>query len=431
MDSDTIFAVSSGAPPCAIAVIRISGPQSGAALKALGGPLPEPRRAVLRSLTHPDNGHMLDSALVLWFPGPRTATGEDCAELHCHGGRAVIAAVRAALATVKGCRSAQAGEFTRRAFANGVMDLAEAEALSDLLAAETERQRRQALDQAGGLLSRQIEAWQNRVLQASALVEAELDFSDEDDVDPASLERLRQFLSQLAAEIGAALATPPAERLHDGLRVVIAGPPNAGKSTLLNRLVQREAAIVTDIAGTTRDIIEAPVTLNGIAYIFTDTAGLRDAAADAVEAIGIDRAQQALSHADIVLWLGASGDKPDHIALIDVAAKADMGSAENHKPDADIRLSAQTGAGIDTLIALLTDMAQTLLPPHDQPAWNGRHRALLRDFAASLERAQLPEDMLVVGEELRLARLALDQITGRSHVEDMLDTLFGKFCIGK
>ncbi|WOE75448.1 tRNA uridine-5-carboxymethylaminomethyl(34) synthesis GTPase MnmE [Alterisphingorhabdus coralli] len=428
MSPDTIFAVSSGAPPSAISVIRISGPHSGAALTALAGELPEPRRAVLRSLKHPVDSHILDSALVLWFPGPRTATGEDCAELHCHGGRAVIVAVSAALGAIDGCRPAEAGEFTRRAFANGVMDLAEAEALSDLLAAETERQRKQALDQAGGLLSRQIEDWRQRLLQGSALVESELDFSDEDDVDAASAEKLRRFLSDLASEVETALATPPAERLHDGLRVVIAGPPNAGKSTLLNRLVQREAAIVTDIAGTTRDIIEAPVTLNGIAYIFTDTAGLREDSADAVEAIGINRAQQALVRADIVLWLGAAWDKPDHPALIDIAAKADLGA---DKAGADCVVSAKTGEGVEALISQLTKLAQTLLPPLDQPAWNARQRGLLRAFAEALGRAQLGEDMLVVGEELRLARLALDQITGRSHVEDMLDTLFGKFCIGK
>ncbi|MEM1133484.1 MAG: tRNA uridine-5-carboxymethylaminomethyl(34) synthesis GTPase MnmE [Pseudomonadota bacterium] len=428
MSPDTIFAVSSGAPPSAISVIRISGPHSGAALTALAGALPEPRRAALRSLEHPVNGHVLDSALVLWFPGPRTATGEDCAELHCHGGRAVISAVSAALGAIEDCRPAEAGEFTRRAFANGVMDLAEAEALSDLLAAETERQRKQALDQAGGLLSRQIEDWRQRLLQGSALVEAELDFSDEDDVDAASAEKLRRFLSDLADEVETALATPPAERLHDGLRVVIAGPPNAGKSTLLNRLVQREAAIVTDIAGTTRDIIEAPVTLNGIAYIFTDTAGLREDSADAAEAIGIDRAQQAVARADIVLWLGLPEEKPDHPELIDIAAKSDLGA---DKADADLVLSARTGEGVDRLITHLTELAQTLLPPMDQPAWNARQRGLLRAFAEALGRAQLGDDMLVVGEEVRLARLALDQITGRSHVEDMLDTLFGKFCIGK
>lgn len=431
MVQDTIFAVSSGAPPCAIAVIRISGPQSGSALTALAGNLPTPRRAALRSLSHPEHGDLLDSALTLWLPGPGTATGEDCAELHCHGGRAVIAAVSGALATIPGCRAAQPGEFTRRAFANGVLDLAEAEALSDLLGAETERQRKQALDQAGGLLSRQIAEWQQRLLQISALVEAELDFSDEDDVDPASLGKLWSALSQLEIRVENALATPPAERLHDGLRVVIAGPPNAGKSTLLNRLVQREAAIVTDIAGTTRDIIEAPVTLNGIAYIFTDTAGLRNDGADVVEAMGIERAHQALAQADIILWLGQSGACADHPALIDISAKSDLAGPDSAKPDADINISAKTGEGMQDLITRLTALAQTLLPPPDQPAWNARQRALLQSFAEALSRAGLEQDMLVVGEELRLARLALDQITGRSHVEDMLDTLFGKFCIGK
>lgn len=431
MAEDTIFAVSSGAPPAAIAVFRVSGPASGAALEALAGSLPVPRRAVLRSLQHPEHGDILDRALIVWFPGPGTATGEDCAELHCHGGRAVIAAVSAALATIAGCRAAEAGEFTRRAFANGVLDLAEAEALSDLLAAETERQRKQALDQAGGLLSRQVTIWQQQLLQASAQVEAELDFSDEDDVDPASLKRLHTMVSALQRQVETVLAMPPAERLHDGLRVVIGGPPNAGKSTLLNRLVQREAAIVTDIAGTTRDIIEAPVTLGGMAYIFTDTAGLRGETTDKVETIGIDRAQHALERADIILWLGDSKDRPDHPAVIDIAAKADLEDAAEQKPDADIMVSAKSGEGMATLIARLTRLAENLLPPQDQPAWNARQRNLLRDLADALERAQKTEDMLVIGEELRLARLALDQITGHSHVEDMLDALFGKFCIGK
>ena len=252
----TIVALSSGAPPAAIAVIRISGPGAGDALARLSGSLPQPRRATLRTIRHPETGDALDRALLLWFPGPHTATGEDLAEIHAHGGRAVAAALIEAVTGIAGVRRAEAGEFTRRAFANGVIDLAEAEGLADLLSAETESQRRNAMLLAGGMLSRRVAGWQARLLGWSAAVEAALEFGDDDGDIAIDLVALHSGIAEMAAEIAAALTRPAVEQLKDGVRVVIAGPVNAGKSTLLNALVAREAAITSPLPGTTRDLIE-------------------------------------------------------------------------------------------------------------------------------------------------------------------------------
>jgi len=428
----TIYALSSGAPPAALAIIRISGPDAGVALTALAGKLPEPRRASLRSLRDPASTDILDRALVLWFPGPDTATGEDLAELHLHGGRAVVRAVEAALARIEGLRLAEPGEFTRRAFLNGRMDLAEAEGLSDLLFAETEAQRVAAIRMASGHLSRQVEAWRREVLRLSALVEAELDFSDEDDVPEHAVDAVGEGIGALAGEIDLALARPRSERLRDGIRVVLAGPPNAGKSTLLNALLQREAAIVSDIAGTTRDVIEAPVALGGIPFVLTDTAGLRDEGAEEIESIGIARAQDAIAAADIVLWLGAEGEGPSHPALWEIEAQIDRTVVPREtKQVARHRLSAKTGQGLDVLVADMVATAQTLLPASNEVALNARQHRLLGECAFALHGAEAQTDLLLRAEGLRLARHALDQLLGRTHVEDMLDALFGAFCIGK
>jgi tRNA modification GTPase len=429
---DTIYALSSGAPPAAVAIIRISGPEAGKALAALGGDLPPPRRAVLRTLKVPDSGEVLDRALVLWFPGPNTATGEDLAELHLHGGRAVVRAVEAALAGVPGLRPAEPGAFTRRAFLNGRIDLAEAEGLSDLLFAETEAQRVAAIRMASGHLSRQVERWREQVLRLSALVEAELDFSDEDDVGAGVGDTVGEGVATLVADIRAALARPRAERLRDGIRVVLAGPPNSGKSTLLNTLLQREAAIVSDIAGTTRDVIEAPVAMGGIPFVLTDTAGLREQGAEAIEAIGIQRAHDAIAGADIVLWLGAEGDGPEHPAVWEIEAQVDRGGVSREtKRSPRHRLSARTGQGLEALVADLIASAQTLLPGTGEVALNARQHQLLGECAIALESSGSQSDLLLRAEALRLARLALDRLLGRAHVEDMLDALFGAFCIGK
>lgn len=426
-------------PPAAIAIVRISGAQAGAALRALAGCLPSPRRATLAELKTPV-GEPLDRALILWFPGPATATGEDLAELHLHGGRAVVAAVETALAALPGLRRAEAGEFTRRAFLNGRIDLAEAEGLADLLAAETESQRVQALGLASGHVSRAVAGWQDHLLTLMAGAEAELNFADEDDVEVGEGVALRLIsgMATLAGELGEWLARPGAEVISEGLSVVIAGPPNAGKSTLINALAQRELAIVSPVAGTTRDVIETPLALDGIAMRFSDTAGLRAESADDIEMIGIDRAKAAVAAADILLWLGSPKDAPDHPRAILIAAQADRwrgdAAAEADAARCDLILSATTGDGMDRLHKYIVDAAQTLLPREGEATLRQRQRAALaeaRDWltieAGSIE----TRDLILLAERLRLASGSLDRITGRAGVEDMLDTLFGRFCIGK
>ena len=426
-------------PPAAIGVVRISGPQAGSALEALAGRLPAPRQASL-ALLKDAAGAPLDRALILWFPGPATATGEDLGELHLHGGRAVVAAVEAALATMPGLRRAEPGEFTRRAFENGRIDLAEAEGLADLLAAETESQRVQALGMASGHVSRAVAGWQERLLGLMAGAEAELNFADEDDVDvyEGAAQRLMAGMAALGAELDDWLARPAAEVIAEGLSVVIAGPPNAGKSTLINALAQRELAIVSPVEGTTRDVIETPLALDGIAMRFSDTAGIRAEGADAIEAIGIDRARAAVEAADILLWLGPPAEAPDHPRAILIAAQADRwrgeAAAEVEAARCDLTLSAATGEGLDQLHRMIVEMARTLLPREGEAALRERQRAALaetKQWLATETGTREAEDLILIAERLRLAATALDRITGRAGVEDMLDALFGRFCIGK
>ena len=428
MAADTIFALSSGMPPAAIAIIRISGAAAFDAARALSGRLPEPRRASLAVLRDGD-GNELDRALVLLFPGPDSATGEDLAEFHLHGGRAVVRAVETVLATLPGLRQAEAGEFTRRAFTNGRIDLNEAEGLADLLSAETEWQRRAAIAMSSGAFSGQIEAWREELLRLSALTEAELDFSDEGDVENQDNIEISNSCSDLSDVMVSLLSVPAAEKLRDGIRVVLAGPPNSGKSTLLNAIVAREAAIVSDIEGTTRDVIEVPVALGGIPLVFVDTAGLRDETTDVIEAIGIDRTHGAMSDADILLWLGDEGEGPRHPQLIEIEAKSD--DPDHRAKSQALRLSAASGEGMAALMSEIANRAKTLLPPADQYAVNARQRALIADAATELRAASKAHDWLIVGEHLRQARLALDALTGRAHTEDLLDALFGRFCVGK
>lgn len=389
--------------------------------------LPAPRRASLRLIVDPRDGQPLDRALLLWLPGPATVTGEDMAELHCHGGRAVVAAVESALGTLPGLRRAGAGEFTRRAFDNGRMDLNAVEGLADLLAAETQTQRRAALMMAEGHFSRRIEGWREQLLTLSAMAEAALDFSDEDDVPDAAIEaRIGEGIRALEEDVSVILAAPSAERLRDGIRVVLAGPPNAGKSTLLNALVGRDAAIVSDIAGTTRDRIEVPAAIGGTAFLFTDTAGLRDDSGDAIEAIGMDRARAALDSADIILWLGAAGDIPREDALL-IAAQSDRDL--DGRPG--LKLSARTGQGMTQLVDWLLERAATMLPGEGDLALHDRQRQGAGQVQRSLQAAGAARDLLVIAEELRLARRAVDALTGQAGTEDMLDRLFSGFCIGK
>lgn len=424
--TDTIFALSSGAPPAAIAVLRISGPATGAALRVLAGRIPSPRRATMLTLRDAEGG-LLDRVLALWLPGPGTATGEDVAELHCHGGRAVVAAVCAELARQPGLRAALPGEFTRRAFANGRIDLAEAEGLADLLLAETELQRRTALAMVGGVFSREVSAWRDTVLLLSAEVEAVLDFADEDDVAVLP-DRFINGLAGLSAEIVAWLDRPRAEALREGFRVVLAGPPNSGKSTLFNTLVESEAAITAAVPGTTRDLLTYPVALQGVPFRFVDTAGLRDAAGDAIELVGIARARAAADNADLVLWLGPEGEGPE--GAWEIAAQCDRSDIPV-KSSPRHRISAVTGAGIDTLRTDLVAHARQSLPRPGEAALNARQHRLLGEARSALAGAADLSDPLLLAEHLRLVRVAFDALLGRTTTEDMLDALFGRFCIGK
>ena len=420
--TDTIYALSSGAPPAAIALVRISGPRADAALEALAGTLPAPRMATLARLRA--DGEILDNALVMRFPGPASVTGEDVAELHLHGGRSVVAAVLAALGRFEGLRAAEPGEFTRRAFENGRIDLAEAEGLADLLEAETEAQRRAALALAGGALSRQVDAWQERILGFAAEVEAALDFADEDDVEPLSPDFTGR-LADLREELKAWLARPPAERLKDGVRVVIAGPPNAGKSSLLNALVGRDAAITSAVPGTTRDLIEAPVALGGAPFLLIDTAGLRESS-DSIEAIGVGRARASLEAADLVVWLGDPREAPAGAIL--VHPKSDLGPAIG---SFDLSVSVTTRVGLDALARMLIHRSTEILPARGEVALNARHREALQEALEAMSEALGNSDTLIVAETLRRARKALDRVTGKAGVDNMLDALFARFCIGK
>ena len=423
---DTIFALSSGSPPAGIGVIRMTGPAVRTALSAMAGAVPEPRRAT-RSTFRDAEGDPLDDGLALFFPAPHSVTGEDVAEFQCHGGRAVVAAVERALDAVEGCRRAEPGEFTRRAFGNGRIDLAEAEGLADLLAAETELQRRSAMQMASGVLSGKVEGWRERLLHLSAQVEAVLDFDDEDDVGGLS-PAFAGEVEALRRDVSAALKAPHAEILREGFRVALAGPPNAGKSTLFNALVENEAAITSEIAGTTRDVLTQSVAMAGIPFTFVDMAGLRERGSDRIEAIGMERAAREMEVADLVLWLGAQGEGPHGAWEVDAQCdRADQ--ASNRK--ADHRISAVTGEGMDILRNALVDRARDAMPKPGVAALNARQRDWLQQAVAALGELDPRGDPLLVAERLRQARLAFDALVGRSSTEHVLDALFGRFCIGK
>jgi tRNA modification GTPase len=421
---DTIFALSSGAPPAGIAVIRISGPGGREALEKLVRVTPVPRTLHFAALR--DGDRLLDRGFVAFLPGPGTATGEDIVELHLHGGRAVVAAVEAALAAIPGLRRAEPGEFTRRAFANGRIDLAEAEGLADLLAAETELQRRSALEIASGHFSHRVEEWRKRLLALSAQIEAVLDFDDEDDVAGITPSFHRQ-INNLVENVGEALSWPRAETLRDGFRIALAGPPNAGKSTLFNALVEHEAAITSPTAGTTRDVLERPVAIEGVPLVFVDMAGLRHAEGE-VEAIGVERARAELGRADLVLWLGCEGEGP--AGAWEIEPQIDRA---NHweKAAPRFRLSAVTGEGLIELKRALVAHASNALPKPGTAALNARQRRWLARANEALVATERFADPLLIAEQLRIARAAFDSLIGRTATEDMLDALFGRFCIGK
>ncbi len=424
---DTIFAPASGAGQAALCVVRVSGARTREVVGALCS-LPPPREARLRAIRNV-SGEALDQGLVLWFPGPASFTGEDSAELHLHGGRAVLAAVSDALVTA-GARPAEPGEFSRRAFLNGRMDLLEAEAIGDLIAAETEAQRRQAMRQMEGALGALLRGWSERLLHLLASQEALIDFPDEDlppEVEAAAM----SHLARLQAEIDAHLADDRrGERLREGLVFAVIGAVNAGKSTLINDLAERDAAIISPIPGTTRDVLEIRLDIGGVPVTLLDTAGLRETE-DPIEAEGVRRARARMAEADLVLHLSSAAEPPPDVAapLLLVDSKTDLTPAS--RPGA-IGISAATGAGMDTLRDALRHWASTLTqaagPP---PLTRARHRAALIEAAACLARAAsapLPE---LRAEDLRLAQRALGRITGAVGVEDLLDSLFRQFCIGK
>nr|NUR37745.1 tRNA uridine-5-carboxymethylaminomethyl(34) synthesis GTPase MnmE [Sphingomonas sp.] len=424
--ADTIFALSSGRPPAAISVIRVSGSQAHRAGRRIAGSLPGPRAAAVRELRHPHSGELLDEALVLRFDGPASSTGEDIVEFQCHGGRAVVDAILAALGEIDGLRQAEPGEFTRCAFENGRIDLTEAEGLADLIEAETESQRRAALAMAEGGLKNHISMWQKRLLALSARAERAIDYDeDDDDVDPALL----RDCGALAQELRQWLDRPRAEPLKDGVRVVVAGPPNAGKSSLINAIVGEERVIVTDIPGTTRDHIEVPLSLGGVPLRLTDTAGLRDTE-DRVEAIGVERASRLVEASEVLVWLGDPLAGPSHPRLINVHAKADR-AERAEAPSGSIAVSAMTGQGLPALLRRIEELARIILPDEGAIALNRRQASHLEEVAASLECGAKSDDHLLLAEDLRMARSAFDRLTGRAGVEDVLDALFGRFCLGK
>jgi tRNA modification GTPase len=449
---DTIFALSSGRPPAAIAVIRISGPHAGIALQALIGRLPQPRRATLARLRDPAGGEVIDEGLALWFPSPRSETGEDIAELQVHGGRAVIAATLRALGKLPGLRHAEAGEFTRRAFENGRMDLTAVEGLADLVAAETEAQRRQAFRQLRGLLGERAETWRQRLIEALALVEAGIDFPEEDDVPRETMAQALDLVRPLADEIGSACAGA-GERLREGLRIAIAGPPNAGKSTLFNRLARREAAIVSPFPGTTRDVLELHLDLGGFPVTVLDTAGIRETD-DPVEREGVRRANEQAAGANLLLWVvdaaGAGGADPASLGTavevapgtsmwrvvnkIDLLPEAEMGRPRVMQCDGVHLVSSATGAGIDALVAAIGRFCEEFFSPEPALVTRERQRLLLQETEAALREAQIAAGEgrdEIVAEHLRLATRSLGKLLGRVDVEDVLEVIFRDFCIGK
>lgn len=436
VETDTIYALSSGAVPSGVAIIRLSGPAVRFALETMTGGVPDARRARLASLRHPDSGELIDSALVLFFTTPASFTGEDVAEFHVHGGRAVVAALLAALACLPGCRPAEPGEFTRRAFEGGRLDLVEVEGLADLIAAETESQRRQALNAARGGLSQRADAWRSDIIKARAAIEADLDFADEEDVPATMADAARTVAATLRDGIAAVLAEAGrGERVRDGLQVVLLGPPNAGKSSLLNAIARRDVAIVTAQPGTTRDVMEAHLDLDGYAVTLIDTAGLRQAA-DEIEAEGIRRGRARAGAADLIIWLDDRGRAaPDEVRgfgadILTVASKADLGGGAGTA--ADLAVSVNDPASLRRLIDAIAGRAAASLGREPALVTRARQRRCLEAAVAALTAALtpgLPEE--IVADHLRAAGDAVGRLSGRIDVEDVLGDIFSSFCIGK
>lgn len=446
--NDTIYAPATGAGRAAVAVVRVSGPQAALAVQALAGDPPRPRQAALRRLVH--GGVALDDALVLWFPGPASYTGEDAAEFHVHGGRAVVEAVLEALA-LEGLRLAEPGEFTRRAFENGKLDLTQAEGVADLIDAETDAQRRQALGQLGGALSQRYDVWRQLLVQALAMLEAAVDFPDEELPEDVAA-RARPGLEALEAEIADALVDASrGRRVRDGFRIALVGAPNAGKSTLLNALAERDAAIVTSTPGTTRDVIEVPLTLGGYKTLLADTAGLRETE-DAIEAEGVRRARAWAADADLRLWVIdaamfhakqnnelsvlRSGDWAvvNKIDLVDAYRLEELRESLAAQGLKVIEMAARKPGGAEEARAALTFHVVEALSGAEFPAATRiRHAESLVEARTYIQRAlsDVGLEIELAAEDVRLAARALSRITGRIDPEDVLDRVFSSFCIGK
>lgn len=440
--TDTIFALSTGPGRSAVSIIRVSGPGTLAVLASMAGEPPVPREVALRSIRDPATGEVLDKAIIVWLPGPRSFTGEDCAEFHLHGSPAVVAAVLGALSAHAHTRPAEPGEFTHRAFLNGKMDLVEVEGLADLLEARTANQRRQAYRQASGLASGIFEAWRQQLVLIRADIEAVVDFSDEPGVAEEAAPGIDSRINQLLLDVSAALdRSSVAEVVRDGVRVVLAGLPNTGKSSLLNAIARREAAIVSDIPGTTRDAIDVALDIRGMPVILTDTAGLRDGAADAVEEEGIRRSRRHIAEADVVIWVWSvdvldsavpDGLKPDLV----VHNKADLDS-RLHRNDArgnDVAVSSVSGKGLSELIDRLAELLNSrygkiesgLLTSARQKAAADRSIRFLNDALRVG-----PSNLELKAEEIRRASEEIGRLTGRLDVEEWLGAIFSRFCIGK
>jgi tRNA modification GTPase len=437
---DTIFAPATGVGRAAISIIRLSGPACDKALAALiGGALPAARIAALKTLRNPITDEALDRALIIRFPAPRSYTGEDMAELHVTGGRAVLAAIIEALAQLAELRPADPGEFALRAFENGKLDLSQVEGLADLVDAQTQAQRCQALRIAGGALTRETEAIRASIVEAMAAIEAQIDFSDQDDVDPAGFVHIQGFVETAAARVRRALASASSgERLRDGFNVVIAGPPNVGKSTLMNAIARRDVSIVSPIPGTTRDAIEIALELRGYLVNLVDTAGIRETD-DPVEREGVARARRRADEADLMLWLTEAGQAGvstppanDQRPVLLVRTKSDLG--KTNPPSGSLSVSAKTGEGIDSLLDAIADSAERLFSGEGPALITAtRHRLAFEEALAHLERllAQPDSPPEFLAEDLRLAARALERIAGRVDVEEVLGEIFSRLCIGK
>ncbi|WP_265569576.1 tRNA uridine-5-carboxymethylaminomethyl(34) synthesis GTPase MnmE [Sphingomicrobium nitratireducens] len=421
---DTIVALSSGRLPAAIAVVRMSGPDAPDIACRVAGSLPSPRHASLKVLRDPADGTAIDEAVTLFFPAPDTATGENIVEFQCHGSNAVVRKLLDVLTSSQGCRAAEPGEFTRRALENGRIDLTAAEGLADLLAAETEAQRRSALRIARGGLHDRLVALRERLIDASARAEAAIDYVGDDLETGDEAGRLGGLIAQLQTDARRLAAAPCIETLREGIRVVVAGPTNAGKSSFINYLAGHSRVIVSDVHGTTRDIVEVPLSIGGIPFTLIDTAGLRETD-DVVERIGIERTGGAVEDADILVWMGDPESPPDHPRTILVSSKADLRSI---KVVGSLPFSAKTGEGYEGVIDAIIAHGSSLIPTSDQIGLTNWQAAILDDVARTLV---VPDDIVLQAESIRHALACVDVLMGGGDVDTVLDRLFGRFCLGK